>query len=465
MVNLTNLNIGFNTILTIFELVLIDNVTPNFKISPHFIDFSRGFIRFENHIDNCDLVVLLSVLKSKVPIQRVECLGLRSPNLEDLIIIFEILSINQSLIDLDVSPHIIDLSSCSIDYQTNIDVNDLLTLLTALKSNVPIKRVLFSGLQNPSFEELPLIFEILSLNKSVIELDISHFFKVYTDVFWFLAHSTEHNPVNVSVLSWLLEYFGINKLFLFECYFPDNVITVLRHLLSNSKLLTSVDFSRCKFSNEYGSTSNTAFNISSDSHLKSLITLFDLFATHQSIKSISLDVFIINFDSKLITYNHWISNRDLNSLLDALKSNLPIKRVECCRLKSPSLRGLATLFQILSINRSVIDVDVAPHSINIEHGVFRYLPESCTHLTVEEVSSLRSLLRCFNIKELTIKNCSFTDESVTVLCNFIRINNTLTSIDFNDCNLSDDVVEGLNKAVIDSDVAKSSAVCYSLANI
>ncbi|KAL0239425.1 hypothetical protein GEMRC1_009533 [Eukaryota sp. GEM-RC1] len=85
---------------------------------------------------------------------------------------------------------------------------------------------------------------------------------------------------------------------------------------------------------------------------------------------------VIDFDSKLIEYDKRATNDVLLSLLKALKSNLPIKRVDCLRLRSLSLTGLATLFEIGSIKQSVMGLEISPHCVDVENGVFCFSPKS-----------------------------------------------------------------------------------------
>ncbi|KAL0239918.1 hypothetical protein GEMRC1_010026 [Eukaryota sp. GEM-RC1] len=109
VVNLSKNHFGLKSLLIIFHFLLsVNKLTRDIQVSPHSIDFSRGLIRFESQIENCDLHVLLDALKSSVPIKCVECRGLRSPRLEGLVALFEKFFINRSVIDLNVSPFFID---------------------------------------------------------------------------------------------------------------------------------------------------------------------------------------------------------------------------------------------------------------------------------------------------------------------------------------------------------------------
>ncbi|KAL0244802.1 hypothetical protein GEMRC1_008884 [Eukaryota sp. GEM-RC1] len=110
-INLRNENIQLDTLLTLFDLVSSKKVTPNVLVNPHDIDGSRGIIRYQDRVENSDLIALLKALKSGVPIKRVDCRGWKSPSIEGLIALFEILSINKSLLDIDISPHFIDIEN------------------------------------------------------------------------------------------------------------------------------------------------------------------------------------------------------------------------------------------------------------------------------------------------------------------------------------------------------------------
>ncbi|KAL0243309.1 hypothetical protein GEMRC1_005870 [Eukaryota sp. GEM-RC1] len=122
-------------------------------------------------------------------------------------------------------------------------------------------------------------------------------------------------------------------------------------------------------------------------------------------KPTTIDVFphFVDFSLAFIRYQNEIENQEIISLLNSLRSNLPLKRVDCLGLKSSRLAGLITLFEILSINNSVIDLDISPSFVGVDNGLFCYSPESFTQLTTDDVVSLRCFLTSFKIQELIFK--------------------------------------------------------------
>ncbi|KAL0239390.1 hypothetical protein GEMRC1_009498 [Eukaryota sp. GEM-RC1] len=113
-----------------------------------------------------------------------------------------------------------------------------------------------------------------------------------------------------------------------------------------------------------------------------------------------------------------------------------MKRVEFSRLKNLSLGGIITSFEILSINKSVIDVDVFPHFVDIDNGAFRFSPETFTQISAQELSSLHCVCKSYSFRELTFKNCHVSNAGISELCDIIRTCHVLTSIDFSHCRLS-----------------------------
>ncbi|KAL0248749.1 hypothetical protein GEMRC1_003983 [Eukaryota sp. GEM-RC1] len=112
MVNLSNNHIQLTGLLTIFELISTGKLTANILLSPHFLNVSTGYICFKKSLTSSDMVSLLRSLKSNVAITRLECGSFEKLNLAGLMDLFEILSINKSLLDLDISPHLIDVENC-----------------------------------------------------------------------------------------------------------------------------------------------------------------------------------------------------------------------------------------------------------------------------------------------------------------------------------------------------------------
>ncbi|KAL0239449.1 hypothetical protein GEMRC1_009557 [Eukaryota sp. GEM-RC1] len=156
----------------------------------------------------------------------------------------------------------------------------------------------------------------------------------------------------------------------------------------------------------------------------------------------------MNLSDGSIVYRKYLKSKNLPPLLNNLKSNVPVKHIEFLGLHRPSLSDILIILEILSINKSVIFNDLHPHQIDVKKGVFSFNPHELTEITTEMISSLKCFLRRFNIQELTFKRFRFSDEAIVVLCDLIKLNTSLTSVDFSNCRLTDDqlvlIIEALD---------------------
>ncbi|KAL0239866.1 hypothetical protein GEMRC1_009974 [Eukaryota sp. GEM-RC1] len=201
MVKLCNRKLGFKSLSTFFQLASTGKLTTRIDLSPHVVDVSLGSIIYENDVDNEDLSSLLDALKSNLSIKRVQCCGLRSPSIEGVITLFKLLSMNELVIDTDVS------LGC-IRHENQIHNFDLISCLNALKSKVVIPRVEFVGLRSPRLEELILLFELLFFNNLVICGDIApHIIDVENAVFCYAPDS--YTKITVEQCSSLQRFFGM----------------------------------------------------------------------------------------------------------------------------------------------------------------------------------------------------------------------------------------------------------------
>ncbi|KAL0251572.1 hypothetical protein GEMRC1_000785 [Eukaryota sp. GEM-RC1] len=94
--------------------------------------------------------------------------------------------------------------------------------------------------------------------------------------------------------------------------------------------------------------------------------LFDLVSTDNLTPNFQISPHFISKSLGLISFENEMTSQDLISLLKALQSNIPIKRVECLGFIGPTLKGLIALFQIIKFNKSLLGVDVFPHFIDVE---------------------------------------------------------------------------------------------------
>ncbi|KAL0232926.1 hypothetical protein GEMRC1_011673 [Eukaryota sp. GEM-RC1] len=244
---------------------------------------------------------------------------------------------------------------CTFEVNDFVDVLKLNTVLKKLK------------IYSSNFCSFSPIFKVLETNNSLIELDLPYRKEPLTDqdVEALVKMLKKNNKLLVLNLSSVPLSFSQFK-------------TIFRELESSS-LLRSVSF---------------VLSL----RLKSLISYFKAMFSAKLISLIDISPHCIDVSLGPIRYQFKVGYRDLISLLNALQSNSPIKRVEFRGLKSLSLGRLIVIFQILSVDKSVIDPDISPHLIDVENGVFCFCPEQSTKITAKEISSLQWFFQGYNIK-------------------------------------------------------------------
>ncbi|KAL0229263.1 hypothetical protein GEMRC1_013882 [Eukaryota sp. GEM-RC1] len=154
-----------------------------------------------------------------------------------------------------------------------------------------------------------------------------------------------------------------------------------------------------------------------------------------------IDAFPHSIDDVSISYEYCLVITDCDSILKFLKLHIAIKHIKSKGLKISNFAGFLTLLEIFSLQSSLIDtqfVSVSHHFLNLESGVIRLSPENLTFPSDSEVAALVSYIRLFRFQELTIQRCSFTEESISILCDFFREDVLLTSVDFSGCMINDD---------------------------
>ncbi|KAL0235768.1 hypothetical protein GEMRC1_002350 [Eukaryota sp. GEM-RC1] len=529
-INLSNYRMEFDKVLTIFELISSDSLTPNTDVSPHSFDLSLGVIYYQEMVGTSDLSLLLKALRSNVPLTRVECRGLRTRCLEAMIIILEILLINKSMISIDILPNAINLdegifyfsrslteisiesvsslqallqrsgikqltlsrccfteaamsSLCDlISTSTSLTMVDfsqcglcneiLSNLISALQQNISIKRVnlsknffgidtIVSIIELISIGQLPLNFEIFTYSTDY-QGGVFSFSPYSSSPFCYFRSSgiIEITAEQVSSLKYYLNRFSIKELTLKRCGFSDDAITVLSDLIRVNNSLMSVDFSDCEFSTDGASQiinaiqSNSCLKLvnfgNNDFDLEFLFTICKLVSAGTLKATIDVSPHSFDLSRGTIHYSRAVEKADLLFLLNTLKSNFPINRVTCYGLKTKNLEVLITLFEILSINKSVIDVDVAPYLIDIENGVFCFSANKrigTTKVTSEMMTSLQSFLESSRLKKLTLRRCEYSPTLFNALCDSLKVNSSLTFIDFRYCYLLDESVSKLVAAL------------------
>ncbi|KAL0235569.1 hypothetical protein GEMRC1_002151 [Eukaryota sp. GEM-RC1] len=154
----------------------------------------------------------------------------------------------------------------------------------------------------------------------------------------------------------------------------------------------------------------------------------------------NIEVFPHSFDFTLgsIHYDKLISNSDLISLLNVVKSNFPINRIQCLGCHRLTLGIVVTYFKIQQLNRTVLHLDVSPNFVDLESGVFVYTAKHRFLLLSDDVLLMVSFLKDFQLKEITLQRCRFSDDTVAILSDLIKQKNSLTIVDFRFCGLCPD---------------------------
>ncbi|KAL0246838.1 hypothetical protein GEMRC1_008044 [Eukaryota sp. GEM-RC1] len=345
------------------------------------------------------------------PITRVESRGSDSLSLEGILALFEILSINRSVIVLDISPHLIDFASGTIKFRSNVCANDLHCLLNALKSNVPIKRVDCLGLKSPNLLEVVYIFKIRLIEDFLLDSTSSSYsVDVETGALSFSPSDfTRITLSEVLSLQSLCDHSHVKSLTLHNCFVADEAYTLLCDLIRESDSLTSIDFSHCGLTDDcvlkliaavQSNHSIRNVNLNNNSFgIKSLSTVFELTTTQQITSNFEISPHSIDISSGTIIYESKVDHTDLISLLNSLKCNSSITRVQSLGVDSLNLEGLLTLFEILSINSRVIDLDISPHLIDISKESFCFSPSRFLSISTELIS-LRFLLTKVQISKI-----------------------------------------------------------------
>ncbi|KAL0248323.1 hypothetical protein GEMRC1_003559 [Eukaryota sp. GEM-RC1] len=308
----------------------------------------------------------------------------------------------------------------------NISLELLKTILQAVSANTVLKKVSFNTL-SLSLDNLMAVYETLSmLSPRPIIYISSHIVNVKLSMFSYSPESrTQIRPQTVSNLESFLTDSGVKELTLTRCLFSFESIQALCELFRSNQFLTSVDLSNCRLSDASLMTITCA--ISSHSVLKrinlsingfqlnSLLTIFELSSCGKIPSSVDVSPHLVRASDGTIRYDEQVTNTDLESLLRALERCIDIKLVETDGWKDFDLPGVMILYQILSINNSVIALKRIWFSIDVENAIFKYTPYSVVGCSVDHVSNLKTLIKCYNIKELCLGKCTPTDDANNAL--------------------------------------------------
>ncbi|KAL0251512.1 hypothetical protein GEMRC1_000725 [Eukaryota sp. GEM-RC1] len=425
-------------------------------ISPHSIDFDASLICYDDDVSDCDLLALLNALESNVLIKRVDCLGSSEPSLAGLIALFKILSINKSVIDVDFSPHLIDLengSFCCLPRNSPQVTAEQVSSLKCFLEYFNIKKLTLKGCRFND-DAITSLVDLIRLNTSLTSIDFSDCHLLDHHILELTSPLQRHH--SLTSLKLCNNDFGLSGLVsLFTLVSPlVDPLAELDHVpltvdVSPHSLDCSNGYIRCV--NAVGDDGLTSLlNVVKLGHcitrvecfgfdclsVKDLVVLFEILSINQSIIDCHQIGNQIDLLTGVINCQQYITIDDLLAILKALKSRIPINLVEYRGMKSVGIPELVALFQILSISKSVISVDISPHCIDLDNSVFCYSPKTPTQVSAKDLSHLLSLLECVSIRELALVRCRFSDDAIMILSDIIEINQ-LTSVDFSYCRLSD----------------------------
>ncbi|KAL0248410.1 hypothetical protein GEMRC1_003646 [Eukaryota sp. GEM-RC1] len=149
---------------------------------------------------------------------------------------------------------------------------------------------------------------------------------------------------------------------------------------------------------------------------KSLILLYEAFATkkgnfylHTDPHLIDVSVGLFSFRPKDLPNNSWFSFKSLLAILGRLLNHELLPKL-----------------------------DLSPYLVDVEKGAFCFSPQTYFQIFSEQLTALLAFGQSFTLRKLTLNRCQFSDESINALCDLIRLSNSLTSIDFSKCGLTDE---------------------------
>ncbi|KAL0248400.1 hypothetical protein GEMRC1_003636 [Eukaryota sp. GEM-RC1] len=341
----------------------------------------------KSSFDSSDLVNILKFCDSLKKLELRDCLCNFSP-------IFKSLESNTSLIELSFSNTKKSLSDEEVQSVSEMlrhnatlielripgsstSFNHFKMIIDGLETNSTLKTLIAPTLD---FKSLILLYEAFASRKCNFYLDPDpHLIDVSAGVFAFSPQIPAKVSVEeVSSMTSLVERFSINQLTIKQCSFANDSMNALCDLLKSNSSLTSIDFTDCRFSD------------------RNAMRIIDIVQSNTCLKSINIS-------------NSWFS-----------------------------FKSLLTILGRLSNHELLPKVDLSPHLVDVEKGVFCYSPQTYFPIFSEQMASLLAFGQSFTLRKLTLNRCQFSEESINALCDLIRLSNSLTSIDFSKCELCDE---------------------------
>ncbi|KAL0242419.1 hypothetical protein GEMRC1_004982 [Eukaryota sp. GEM-RC1] len=138
-VNLSDINIELKGLLNIFDRYSAHQLSSIVEFTPHSLDVGNGIIKYDEPLVEADANALVKSLRSKLPINRVQCQGLKNPSLKTLFSLYKFVA-SKRLLEINVLPDIIDTNEKIIHFEYSPKLNDRsLTNLFALHYGIKFK--------------------------------------------------------------------------------------------------------------------------------------------------------------------------------------------------------------------------------------------------------------------------------------------------------------------------------------
>ncbi|KAL0240902.1 hypothetical protein GEMRC1_006138 [Eukaryota sp. GEM-RC1] len=307
------------------------------------------------------------------------------------------------------------------------------SILNSLENNSCLNTV---SIPNLDLSCLILVYESLFSQQfySVIRVPPHHLDTGAGVIYYSPLKPSKITLEQISSLKLLFKKYSIKKLSLKKCRFTNEGVTALCDLMRVNNSLTSVDFSDCALCDD-----NIVDLIDCFRRSQKYSYLFELLHSsifQKSIPNIRFEPHFVDVSLGLIRFEDTCEDNDLIALLNAVKSNIPINRIDCRGLSSISLDALIASYEILSINPNLLDLDVSPHFFNIDEGMFLYSPDELSQITTNQLSSLSRLCQSCHVMELSLQRSFLSFEAVSSLSNLLRVNDSLTYLDLSHCRTS-----------------------------
>ncbi|KAL0228728.1 hypothetical protein GEMRC1_013348 [Eukaryota sp. GEM-RC1] len=304
--------------------------------------------------------------------------------------------------------------------------------------NNTLKRV---KLTTPSFSfYTQTLFEAFSKNTGIKTLDLSDFIGVPSSVLCVLLTTTtlaglvfpRNSRLDSTVFEALQKNSSLQEIMFWDKQFRSiDLANVIRHNHFLKKIEITHNFSKLSPLFHSLATNNSLVELIVHDPLKDSNSKTGTSEVVRKALSRNNSLLVLSLDLNL-------TRRELGTILAGIECNTTLKVVNF----KPITLDLFSLVKYLQVcfnsNHLIMNVDILPHVVNFEDGLFYFDHVRSAPIVAEDVSALGSwfMNTCFNVKQLIFKKCSFTDESIAVLSDLIKVTHSLNLIDFGDCQIS-----------------------------